>query len=44
VAVGQTMTNLAAFNTPAEGMYHDDTTAPSALGDAASSKKPWTIG
>lgn len=44
VAVGQTMTDLAAFNSPGEGMYHDDTTAPSAAGDAASSDKPWTIG
>lgn len=43
VGVGQTMTDLAAFSSPAEGMYHDDTTAPSALGDAASSDKPWTI-
>ena len=44
VAIGQTMTNLAAFNTPAEGQYHDETTAPSVLGDAASSDKPWVIG
>ena len=44
VAVGQTMTNLAAFNTPAEGQYHDETTAPSVLGDAASSDKSWVIG
>ena len=44
VAVGETMTDLAAFSSPAEGMYHDDTTAPSALGDAASSDKPWKIG
>ena len=43
VAIGQTMTDLAAFNSPGEGMYHDDTTAPSALGDAASSDKTWTI-
>ena len=44
VSIGQTMTDLAAFNSPAEGMYHDDTTAPSALGDAASSDKSWVIG
>ena len=44
VAIGQTMTNLAAFNTPAEGQYHDETTAPSVLGDAASSDKSWVIG
>lgn len=44
VAIGQTMTNLAAFNAPGEGQYHDDTTAPWAVGDAASSDKPWTIG
>lgn len=44
VAPGMTMTDLAAFNSPVEGMYHDDTTAPSAAGDAASSDKPWVIG
>ncbi|MBW3536478.1 MAG: hypothetical protein KY395_01735 [Actinobacteria bacterium] len=43
VSAGQTMTDLRAFTSPAEGMYHDDTTAPSAAGDAASSDKPWTI-
>ena len=43
VAIGQTMTDLAAFNSPGEGMYHDDTTTPSAAGDAASSDKPWVI-
>ena len=43
VAVGQTMTQLRAFTSPAEGMYHDDTTAPSALGDAASSDRGWVI-
>ena len=43
VGIGQTMTDLAAFNSPGEGMYHDDTTAPSALGDAASTDKSWTI-
>ena len=44
VEVGGTMTDLAAFNAPVEGMYHDDTTAPAAAGDAASSDKSWTIG
>ena len=44
VSVGQTMTNLAAFIAPAEGQYHDDTTAPAAAGDAASSDKSWVIG
>lgn len=44
VEVGQTMTELSAFTSPGEGMYHDDTTAPSAAGDAASSDDPWTIG
>lgn len=44
VAAGQTMTELSAFTSPGEGMYHDDTTAPSAAGDAASSDDPWTIG
>ena len=43
VEIGQTMTDLAAFNAPVEGMYHDDTTAPAAAGDAASSDKSWTI-
>lgn len=43
VAVGQTMTDLKAFTSPLEGLYHDETTAPSAAGDAASSDKPWTI-
>lgn len=43
VAVGETMTDLRAFTSPGEGMYHDDTTAPSAAGDAASSDKPWVI-
>ena len=43
VAAGQTMTDLSAFTSPGEGMYHDDTTAPSAAGDAAASDKPWTI-
>ena len=43
VEIGLTMTELAAFNAPVEGMYHDDTTAPAAAGDAAASDKPWTI-
>ena len=43
VVVGATMTDLKAFTSPGEGMYHDDTTAPSAAGDAAASDKPWTI-
>lgn len=43
VTAGQTMTDLKAFTSPGEGMYHDDTTAPSAAGDAASSNKPWVI-
>ena len=44
VVPGAVMTGLRASTAPAEGMYHDDTTAPSALGDAASSAKPWVIG
>ena len=44
VAIGATMTDLAAFNAPGEGQYHDDTTAPAVAGDAASSAKSWTIG
>lgn len=43
VVPGAKMTELAAFTSPVEGMYHDDTTAPSALGDHASSDKPWVI-
>jgi hypothetical protein len=44
VAPGMVMTELRAATSPGEGMYHDDTTAPAAAGDAASSNKPWTIG
>lgn len=47
VAVGQTMTKLAAFTMPLEGQYHDDNTIarrPAAAGDTASSNKPWVIG
>ncbi len=43
IGPGAKMTELAAFTSPGEGMYHDDTTAPSALGDHASSDKPWVI-
>jgi hypothetical protein len=44
VTPGLTMTDLGAYTSPVEGMYHDETTAPSAAGDAASSDKPWVIG
>ncbi len=43
VVPGQKMTALRAYTSPVEGMYHDDTTAPAAVGDAASSSEPWTI-
>lgn len=44
VSVGQTMTELGAFTSPVEGMYHDEGIPGSAAGDTASSDKSWTIG
>lgn len=44
VTLGQTMTDLRAFTSPGEEIYHDETTAPSALGDTATSDKSWLIG